>query len=114
MPEEKNSLEIILETALIHSQKKWGIFDEERIEDAHKVFSEGIVKGIKKVGMGLWALSQREEELLMRIKHAQSQIPGDVELKLIAVPKRPEKQSDILGADGKPADGEGSLIITPK
>ena len=114
MSEEKNSLAIILETALNHLQDEWSVFDKETMEDAHKVFSEGIVKGIKKAGMGLWALSPREEELIMRIKHAQSQIPGDVELKLIAVPKRPDKKSAILGADGKPADGEGSLIITPK
>ena len=85
-------------------------------EKVFEAFASGVKAAVAKVGYGLHALSPKQEKYLAVLDTAQRQIEAagkqdELELKLIAVPKRVE--GGLVGADGKPLTKDtGKLLVT--
>lgn len=86
--------------------------DEITLEIINQVLTEGVMKGIKEINFGLHALSPQDEKTMLIIQQARQQIPGDFELKVVAVPK--QKDGKILDPHTNRPASKDSKIIMPK
>lgn len=77
-------------------------------------FAEGVRMAVPKVGYGLHALAPKQEKFLAVLERAQQDIlaagkENEIELKLIAVPKRVE--GGLVDVNGQPLTKEPKLVL---
>lgn len=119
--EQFNPLTLILFTgiaSLVAKQREYQDAGKSALDvpeqEAFIAFGEGIKAAIKEINYGLYALSPQQERFLNVIEKAKKDIiqsgkSDELELKVVAVPKR--GSNVILDATGQPAVKEGLIVL---